>query len=367
MAEAAARRDPTRQNHRGRRHRHQKAYLTSDRAAITAWSLRTQRSRFPAFVAIRSSPMHRILLVGVARGGTTWIGKALGSTDSAVYVNEPDGLTDPYAFRAKLHLHHHPMLAVGDSADDYTTLWDGAFSGGAVAETARDRLARRLFAGTTHEQRNTARQAGSFTPRLRLAAMLAVPRVAVDVENVIVKSVNSAFSTEWIVDKFDPAVGVITRNPLSVLASWRKFGWAPPQHQAFETVRALMAERFDIGLPDIGASPLARSTAMIGALAFTLDEAAARHPEWVTIDHEAMSLAPTTKFAEIATRLGLTWTDSASAFVAASSKPGTGYTTQRVAADVVDSWKRLLTPAEITEAQDVLARFTGARWTSQME
>ena len=39
--------------------------------------------------------MTRVLILGVPRSGTTWSGRALGATEHAAYVNEPDGFVDP--------------------------------------------------------------------------------------------------------------------------------------------------------------------------------------------------------------------------------------------------------------------------------
>ncbi|HEY1741203.1 MAG TPA: hypothetical protein VGI86_20985, partial [Acidimicrobiia bacterium] len=88
--------------------------------------------------------MHSVLLVGVPRGGTTWVGQVLGHTQGAVYVHEPDGTHEPFAFRAKQHQFNQPMIdadAPRAAAPELAALFDGALAGGAPADTWRDRLA----------------------------------------------------------------------------------------------------------------------------------------------------------------------------------------------------------------------------------
>ena len=122
--------------------------------------------------------MSALLIAGVPRSGTTWIGRALGHTEDTVYVNEPDGFRDPFAFRVMLARGENPMLDPGDAAPDIEALWAGALAGGRPAGTVRDRMARALYERTPLDDRREARAAGRASGELALAARLAVPRVA---------------------------------------------------------------------------------------------------------------------------------------------------------------------------------------------
>ena len=46
--------------------------------------------------------MRSILVLGLPRRGTTWVGRALGATSGTVYVHEPDGVHEPFAYRARI-------------------------------------------------------------------------------------------------------------------------------------------------------------------------------------------------------------------------------------------------------------------------
>src|SRR5262245_15969523 len=159
--------------------------------------------------------MAAVLIAGVPRSGTTWIGRALGRTAGATYVNEPDGFRDPFAFTVMLGRGENPVLAPGDAAPDLERLWAGALAGGRPAGSVRDRVARSLYERTPLDDRRAARAAGRATGRLRLVTLAAVPRVGEPTaRHAVVKSVQCALSLEWIAARFTPRVLVVERNPL---------------------------------------------------------------------------------------------------------------------------------------------------------
>ncbi len=305
-----------------------------------------------------SSSPHAVLVLGVPRGGTTWIGSMLGATRGARYVHEPDGTHEPFAFASKLDLLHHPMLEPTDPHADFERLWRGAFSGGAPAGGIADFIARRTFKRVSGDEKTAARQTGVRSARVRVVLRTARPlRAGKPVDHVVVKSVNGAFAAEWIAAKGAHAVGVVSRHPLNVVASWRDFGWNPPQGTMYEAIRRRALERWDIELPPPSSGPLARAAAMATSLAYELESVRRRHDEWVAISHEAVCADPMQHFAAIATRLGLEWNEHAMHAVEASNRPGAGYVTNRVAADEPGRWRDRLEPAEIAEITDVARRF----------
>lgn len=128
----------------------------------------------------------RILLVGIPRSGTTWVGSALSAAPRTIFIDEPDDERRwPQAMYAKRHLSRYPMIAPGDrdmvggySIAEYIDLWEKSFS-----------------------------LANPFSPG-----------------NVIVKSTFVVFCLEWLVDYFSPdAVCWVMRHPMNTLASWMEY------------------------------------------------------------------------------------------------------------------------------------------------
>lgn len=302
--------------------------------------------------------MHRVLVLGAPRTGTTWIGEALGHADDAVYVHEPDGVDEPFAFRAKLGLAHHPVLEPGDEAPDYARLWAGAFAGGRPAGTWGDRLARRWFPRVGPAERRRARSGQGTSARLRVVCACARPLgPAAGVGAVVVKSVHANLAAGWIAERFAPRVVVTHRNPLNVMASWLELGFPATAPSGHDAVVAVARRRWGLELPSHDAPPLRRDAAYLGVLLCALHEELARRPEWEVVSHEAACGDPVVALRDLAGRLGLAWGARAEEFVVASDRAGSGYATQRVSRDLPDKWRAALTTDQVATIRTVLDEF----------
>jgi len=312
--------------------------------------------------------MNRVLLLGVPRSGTTWVGEALGRSRGAVYVHEPDGVTEPFAFRAQWldGLTHYPVLRAEDRAVELSRLWDGAFAGGRRAGNLRDKIARRAYRRVRDVDKVRARSAGRLTLDMRVAEMSAVPRVPdAGAQAVVVKSVNSAFCAEWLYERWHPRVVVIQRDFRNVMASWFALGFGGTIPSVYATARREAERRWAIQLPEFD-DPVVRSIAFCAVMTLALNDDLCRHSEWIGIEHEALCIDSATRLAEIAARLGLEWTELANDYVRVSDRPGEGYATARLASDLPDQWKRRLNREQQDAIAAVVARFPPELWPTDL-
>ena len=68
--------------------------------------------------------MTRVLIAGVPRSGTTWIGECLGSAPGAIYVHEPDNPeSGAFAVVGTSGLWSEPDLVPGQRHEGYELLW----------------------------------------------------------------------------------------------------------------------------------------------------------------------------------------------------------------------------------------------------
>jgi hypothetical protein len=298
----------------------------------------------------------RLLVVGIPRSGTTWIGEVLGATKGTRFVKEPDGDHEPFAYAVRKELGNYPELAPGDRSPRCERLWDGAFAGGVHASDPRDRAVRWLYRSSPVGDRWRAWFDDRESVRLRLVAALARPLAPASTQNIVVKSVRASFCTEWLADRYHPTVLVVHRHPLNSLASWAELGYGTDARQ-LRRLDDVARRRWNVKPPPADASLVRRQAFAIGVLIGGLADAAAAHPEWHRVEHEHLCSDTPARFEALATEVGLVWSDESAERVTRSNTDGTGYQTQRVAETLPDRWRDRLDDDAVAEASAEWRRF----------
>lgn len=310
-----------------------------------------------------------VLLTGVPRSGTSWVGRILGSTPGAAYLNEPDNHGhNPFALKAKLGLpgRFYPELSRDDAAPLYARLWAVALGEGGDRDSAAERIRREIAArllqrATDDDVRRSFEVGRPLTSGLRAAARLAVPERRPDGRRLVVKTVHAQLALEWIAARFPVKVVVVIREPLNVLSSWKEMGWLDSRTGVLselgpDTVGRLEA-RFTAAAG--GTANVEQAARLIGLLHSALVDAARLHPDWLVLSHETLCVRPHDAFSEAAATLGLDWGPTVDELLEDLNRPGTGYETTRVASELADAWRSRLAPAELDAAQSVFERFAG--------
>jgi hypothetical protein len=291
--------------------------------------------REPGLIAAGSDEPGRILLVGVARSGTTWLGRALAKAQGVRYYHEPDNI------------------------DPFTPVWDLAFSG-RFPFTLR---------GEGPWLRPAARLALRVPPRIRdplVRRAAAVSRRAPQrPRQTVVKTIYALLSLDWLVDRYQPRVVGLQRHPYNVISSWRQLRIPLFDLATRPAVRSGFLEPQGLEPPLPGSSELATIAWHVGLLTHVLGDAADRHPEWEVIDHEDLCVDPVSKMHALCDRVGLTWTDGVEAFLTESDRPGEGLEPVRVTTEQPERWRQRLDDAEVAEIQEVLERFPRRGWVRQ--
>jgi hypothetical protein len=324
-------------------------------------------------VSVYGRNPERVLVVGIPRGGTTWVGEILGQTAGTAFLNEPDNhFAYPFAFRAKRRLRggFYPYLQPDDTADLYDRLWgcalpassgvDGAYR---VVERRRRAVAVRLLRSASQRQMWDAFAGRRPAGRLALAERLAVPERPVGPEtHLVVKSVYAALAVEWIASRHPVKVVVVERSPLNVVASWKEMGWlGRPGDDMLDTlgrdVQAELARRWRVPIPPPGSSVVARAAWLVAVLTVELRSASTRNPSWVGITHEDLVEAPHDRFRTLADSCGLAWSSGIDVLLDSMNAPGRGYELLRVRAELRDAWRSRLDGTEVAAARAVLEAF----------
>ena len=293
----------------------------------------------------------KILVAGAQRSGTTWTSRVLGCAPGTRIVNEPDSfVSDLAAAPTVKELGYMPILAPCDSAPTaYERVWQFAFVGGWPWDRWRPAIA---------VGRQIRRLPAPVRDPFVTGLMRATGRTRPRPEHVVVKSVNSCFSLEWIVSRFEPRVVVTVRNPMAVVSSWRDIGITAPYLATHPLVRERLVNAY--GLPEPpspAADELEHVAWSVGLHAFALKLACDRHPDWLVVEHEAMCADPKHAFRELYRDLGLTWPREAEHYLDSANQPGEGFAVLRVTQEAPHRWRSRLSPHEALVVQKVLDEF----------
>jgi hypothetical protein len=312
--------------------------------------------------------VRKILIVGVPRSGTTWIGEVLGATPGTTLLAEPDNhFHVAYAWKAKcmLGLREHPSLVRGESNSRtrmFEQLWDAALSGRRRSPVADLRL---KLSGSLVEGSRPALVSGALAgdirvpARLRLAGALASPVSPPTPEhpNLIVKSVYSSLCVEWIAGRWPVEVVIVLRNPLNVVSSWLDLGWlGTGTRDVLSTIdpeaEQRLSARYGLGAPP--STPIGRAARLIGLLTCELREVANRHPQWHVAVHEDVCAAPSSRLRALTEDLGLEWPLAMDDLVEQTNRPGRAFETRRIAADLPEAWRHRLRDEEVEQVISAL-------------
>jgi hypothetical protein len=299
----------------------------------------------------------RVLLVGVARSGTSWLGLGMSKAPGVRYYYEPDWFDADLGARAGTWGYGpYPMIDAGQDDNPFTPVWDMVFSGRYPfmrgGEKSRLRPAAKLALRIPKGIRN---------PLTRQAARLSL-RVPSNRKRTIVKTVGALFSLDWLIARYSPSVVAIQRNPLNVVSSWREL-----KIQLFDlATRPAVHERY---LRPLGIEPPAPDTTEIGRIAWhvgllthVVGEAVDRHPHWPVVTHEDLCTEPVAAFREVFNRVGLQWTEEVERFLAASNRPGEGKRPVRLTTEQPQRWRERLSADEVRDIARVLERFPRRGW-----
>jgi len=300
----------------------------------------------------------RLVLVGVARSGTSWLGHALGRARRVRFYYEPDNVdADPSTVGAagQRGFGPYPVIDTDRDAGQFAPLWDLVFSGRlpfALRERRRLRPAARIALRLPRSVRD---------PLVRGAAALSARRPG-RAENIVVKTIYATFSLEWLVARYRPQVIAMQRNPLNVVSSWRELHIPLFDLATRSSLRTRYIEPLGIEPPDGAAPEVARIAWHVGLLTHVISQALDRHPEWVFVTHEDLCDDPATTIRRVAAQVGLEWTDDIDRFLNDNNRHGEGLAPVRIANEEPTKWRQRLTDAEVAQIEEVLDQFPTRGW-----
>ncbi len=329
-----------------------------------------------------------ILIVGLPRSGTTWVGEVLSSAQRATYIFEPDneGLS-PIAWLCKQDMHRFPYLTAGDDAPEYLRMWRTVLCGDVWSWYANvalglwvRRVLKRKPALESHmgeksglqyidEKMHWVGKASLVQPydasRHRLLAGMA-RRLLVNGDGmqprrrVIVKSVHASLSVEWIAARFAVRPVIVLRNPYSLYASYQRMRLP----DGYRNLLFQPSLQRDWGQFVQQPSPMLMREQedpvafQIMCMYKIMETQFARHPEWTVISHDRFCVNPHADYGRLFEDLNLAWSETTDKKIDTLNTPGKDFDPRRVSKDQPHKWRSELSERDRAAIQ---------RWTDAFE
>lgn len=241
-----------------------------------------------------------LLVTGLPRSGTSWVGKMLEASGEVVYVNEPMNPQHPPG--------HSPGVLDAPvtrqfqyiSTDD-DEQWRGAFE---KTLALRYQLLPEIRQNRgAYDLARMAKYATSFT-----AGRLRGRRPMLDDPFAV-------FSTGWLAEEMGCQAIVLVRDPVSFVGSWRALGWAMHFHELLEQpllVRDHLAGYVDRMRSLVGSPDWLARTCLLWEMAYDVVDRSFRPlPGVHLVSYEGLVRDPLGGFADLYRRFGLTWSAQA--------------------------------------------------------
>jgi hypothetical protein len=299
-----------------------------------------------------------LLVTGMPRTATSWVGKMLEASGRLVYVNEPLNPQHPPG-RSPGVLRAEVTHAFQYISEENERVWLPAFQ-----DTVRLRfhpLAElRRNHGPYDLLRTVKYTAGFGLGRLRGRRALLDDPYAV-------------FAAPWLHRRIGCRVVVTVRDPVATVSSWRRLGWTPRLAELLAQP-ALVRDRLARFVPELeaaGTDPddgVGRASLLWRVIYGTVAAYRQEIPGLEVVRHEDLSADPVPAFAGLYDRLGLPFGPDAERAIVQASSAGSGGGAMRwsltagglskTAARRLDSranlqvWRERLTPEEAARIRE---------------
>lgn len=323
-----------------------------------------------------------LLVVGMPRSGTTWVGEILSTASGVHYLFEPDNeKISPAAWYYKEKLHRFPYLVATEEAPPYAALWRAILSGALINPiyTILEKYFRQqTFGVETHIGDKTGfsytdgtfngvapsgrsvtfdvRRRRFFAHAVRLTTGSKLPRKNSD--QLIVKSVHSPLALDWLTAHFDVQIVVVLRNPYSLFASLKRMRMPDGNRNLLSqtTLRTDLQDFLDAPY-SFGSSEATAVAVQTALMLKILAQQIERHANWPVISHDRLCVDTESHYRRLFNTLQLPWSEATDARLSALNQAGTGFAPARLTELQPTRWRSELDDCEVAEVDKWIAHF----------
>lgn len=286
-----------------------------------------------------------ILLTGMPRSGTTWVGRILAAGGELGYINEPFNLAvSPGSFRVPA-AHWYAYVTAETESEFLPALVRGLQFDYPLARELRRCRNRTDLHHTLKSWREFARSRG---------------------RRPLVKEPHAVFSVEWFVERLGSDVVFMVRQPLAVVSSWKRLGWSFDFANLLDQP-ALMRDWLGPFDSEMRAA-LSPSWTLIERVALlwkviysTVGEE--RFPHVQLVRHEDLSADPEPQYVDLFRVLDLAYTSEVARMIRKSTAPGNPaeirverpHETELDSKANLGNWRHRLTDDEVARIRELTA------------
>jgi hypothetical protein len=300
----------------------------------------------PSAAAARP-PQKPILVTGAIRSGTGWVGQILAASPTPIgYIWEPFSVLHRPGTLAVRWPHWFPYVCA-ENCDPYVPAIERSLA--FDYRTSAELRSVRKPKDAGRMARDWYRWQGY---RRRGAAPLYKDPIAV-------------FSAEWLADRFDMDVVLITRHPCAFAASIKRLHWPHTERFGDLLAQPLVMRDFLGGYEEQLRAYAAHEHDIVdqAILLWNVQTEAIAHvrerraSEWAFTRLEDYSRAPVERFRDLYAHMRLPWDDGVEALARETSDPSNPAeasrpdSVRRDSATHITNWKRRLTAEEITRVR----------------
>jgi len=320
-----------------------------------------------------SAPSSGLLVTGLPRSGTSWVGKMLEASGEVVYVNEP----------------MNPQHPPGQSPGVLDARVTRRFQYVSTDDDAEWRRAFGLTLGLRYQFAAEVRRNRSAYDLARLAkygTSFTVGRVRG--RRALLDDPFAVLSTGWLVQEMGCQAVVLVRDPVSFVGSWKSLGWTIHFHELLEQpalVRDHLGPYVERMQRAVGSEDwLARVCLLWEATYDVVDRAFRDLPGVSLVAYEDLVRDPMAGFADLYRGFGLTWSDQAAARIreATTERSGAEQGSHRWSlrgglsrtayrpmgsATALSTYRNRLSPEEVDRVRELTAEVAGRVLPRSME
>ncbi len=290
-----------------------------------------------------------ILVTGIHRSGTTWIGKMLSTSPDVVYIHEPSNpcISKMFPGICSAKFSYWYEYITNDNELNYrrsihNTLNFNYDLNQQILNNTCFRDLKRTFQEYWHFHQSKSKK---LTP--------------------LIKDPFTLFSAEWLAKEFDMNVLVSVRHPAAFISSIKRLDWNY-DFSHFLQQPLLMKDHlypFEEEMIEYSRKPttLIEQGCLIWKIIYTtVNQYIKKHPDWIYIRYEDIAREPIPNFANIFSQLKLNFSESVKNTVkeycqaekSAKKLSGEYYLAKFDSKSNTANWKNKLTPSEIKQIRN---------------